>query len=317
MTLPANPPHKQRLVPGPAVLALVITVSFLFIPVLGAFMMMLLPAPIGYVRVKNGLTAAISVSALCIAVGGLAGGFPVVTAVTFALCVCGLSLGGSAFKQEPDDRAVLKGTVIPILALALLLGAYFVSAGINPGPLLDKALAEGLDESVKLYAQMGMSRSDIDAIMPSLKLFVRIITDYLPAIAVATMASVSSASWLLLKRHCARRGIVPVSEKFLQQWRAPDLLVWGIIVPGFLMIPELPWLRLIAGNVLFCFAIVYLFQGLAVLNHFFDRLGLSPVLRTIGYLVIALQPFLIVAIWALGFFDTWADFRKIRPKRVA
>ncbi|HEY3347023.1 MAG TPA: DUF2232 domain-containing protein, partial [Nitrospirota bacterium] len=98
------------------------------------------------------------------------------------------------------------------------------------------------------------------------------------------------------------------------EWTAPDLAVWGIIIPGFLLIPDQPVLRQAAGNILGAVAVVYLFQGLAVLSHIFARLNFSPFFRAAGYVIIALQPFLLIGLWAVGLFDTWADFRKLRNK---
>ena len=92
-------------------------------------------------------------------------------------------------------------------------------------------------------------------------------------------------------------------------WYAPDQAVWGIIVPGFLMIPDYQPLRIAAGNVLASVAIIYLFQGFAVLTHLFDRIKLTGFLRTLTLVLVLLQPFLILFMWAVGFFDTWADFR--------
>jgi uncharacterized protein YybS (DUF2232 family) len=121
-------------------------------------------------------------------------------------------------------------------------------------------------------------------------------------------------SWFLLKRHAVTVGVMEPDPGSMTRWHAPDHVVWGIIIPGFLMIPPNPLLRQAAGNVLAVFAVVYLFQGLSVITYLFEKLKLTPALKGLGFLLVALQPFLILAMWAVGFFDTWADFRKLRPK---
>lgn len=277
-------------------------------------MMLVLPAPLGYARARYGLFNFVFISLLCIGMATLAGGFPLITLLMAGFCISGYMLGGSVIKGEKDGPAVFKAALMPVLVIAPVLGLYFLAAGLNPWSMLSHALDQGTRESAALYKQMGMSQADIDALMPSVKLFSRVLMEYLPAIVVAISAAVGFVSWFLLKRHSVKVGLVAPDPGSMTRWHAPDHAVWGIIIPGFLMIPPDPVLRQAAGNVLAVFAIVYLFQGLSVVTYLFEKLRLTPALKGLGFLLIALQPFLILAMWAIGFFDTWADFRKLRPK---
>lgn len=301
----------------PGLTALALTAAFLFLPVVGSFMMFVLPAPMGYARARYGFLNFAFISALCVGMVSLTGGFPLVTLAVLGLCITGYMLGGSVTNGEEDGRAVFKAALTPLLVIAPALGFYFLAAGLNPWSLLSHALDQGMKESVELYKQMGMSQGDIDSLMPSIKLFSRVVMEYLPAIVVAMSAAVSFISWFLLKRRAVKAGLVTPDPGSMTRWHAPDHAVWGIIIPGFLMIPPDPLLRQAAGNVLAVFAVVYLFQGLSVVTYLFEKLKLTSALKGLGFLLIALQPFLILAMWAVGFFDTWADFRKLRPKPAA
>jgi uncharacterized protein YybS (DUF2232 family) len=57
---------------------------------------------------------------------------------------------------------------------------------------------------------------------------------------------------------------------------------------------------------------VYFLQGLAVIDCFFRRKSFSPVIRTIGYLLVTLVNPLPMLVTGIGVFDMWADFRKPR-----
>ncbi len=301
----------------PGLLALAILASSYFIPRVGAFMLPLLPVPLAYARLRYGSANSLAPSAFLILLVSLTGGFPVVTAVVLGLSVSGYVLGGSLRAGEPDGVCVLKGTLLPVVTVGPLLGVYFLLAGINPWAMLQKAMDQGLKESVDLYRQIGMSQADIDKILPSLKTFTVLFIDYLPAFIVCLTALTSLFCFYLLKRHAVKAGIVATNGTPMNRWVAPDLAVWGIIVPGFLMIPPMPVLRQAGGNLLCTFAMVFFFQGIAVIAFMFEKFKLPFALRMFGVLIIVMQPFLLLFMWCLGLFDTWADFRRIRPKKVS
>ena len=300
---------------GPGALALAILAAFLFLPVVGAFLVFIFPAPLAYARLKHGTAHFALLSAACLAMTTLAGGFPSVTVIVAGLCVMAYTLGGSVAEGESTDRAVVKGTLSSAIFVGLAAGLFFLAIGVNPWVHLDKTLEEGIAESVQLYRRMGMSQADIDQLMPSLRLLKYIISGYLPAVAICVSTLVSFTSCYLLRRHASRTGLSKGVDEPLGRWCAPDHAVWGVVVPGFMMIPGSELLRQAAGNLLAVFALVYLFQGLAVVAYLFDRIRLSPLLRALATLVALLQPIILLVVWCVGLFDTWADFRKVRRGR--
>ncbi|MFO1464457.1 MAG: DUF2232 domain-containing protein [bacterium] len=103
----------------------------------------------------------------------------------------------------------------------------------------------------------------------------------------------------------------------LKGWRLPFAGVWMVIVFAFLWIFDtyvlkVDWLKLAAMNAFIVFALVYFFQGLAIVAFYLNRWGLSPMIRLVLYsiLILFFQPlsFLLVA---FGFFDSWFNFRKL------
>ena len=300
---------------GPGLVSLLITAAFLFLPFVGTFLVGLLPASVAYSRFRFGLRGAVMNAIVGIALAGAVTSSYLIVSIIACMCLSGFALGDSLAKGGRGDLAVLKGTVAPFVIAVPVAAAYFISSGTTPGAVIGHWLQLSLQESIQIYRQMGMSQADIDKLTPSLQLVVKVITDYYPAIAVASVAVSSLASYAVARGRLVKGGLIGPSEAPVSTWKAPDHLVWGIIVPGFLLIPDVPELRVAAGNVLGIFALVYLFQGFAVLVHLFDRLKLSPVLRVLGLFLIFIQPFLIVGLWCIGFFDTWVDFRKLRPKK--
>jgi uncharacterized protein YybS (DUF2232 family) len=56
---------------------------------------------------------------------------------------------------------------------------------------------------------------------------------------------------------------------------------------------------------------VYFFQGMAITTFFFQKKRFPFILRVFFYGLIVVQQFLLLLVIALGFFDTWLNFRKL------
>jgi uncharacterized protein YybS (DUF2232 family) len=74
-------------------------------------------------------------------------------------------------------------------------------------------------------------------------------------------------------------------------------------------------LRIIGLNVLLLVSTVYLVQGLGILVFYLNRTSVHPIFRSLVYLVLVIQPLLLLGVAACGLFDLWCDFRRIGHKR--
>jgi uncharacterized protein YybS (DUF2232 family) len=95
-------------------------------------------------------------------------------------------------------------------------------------------------------------------------------------------------------------------------WRAPEHLVWGLIVSGFAFFVGDGLLRQGGLNILIVILMAYYVQGLAVITDLFERKQFPMFLRAMGYaMTIILGP---LPFAGIGVFDIWIDFRKKRIK---
>jgi hypothetical protein len=99
------------------------------------------------------------------------------------------------------------------------------------------------------------------------------------------------------------------------RWRPPELLIWGLIASGFAVAFGTGPFQNVATNLLIILLPLYFLQGLAVVEHFLARRGLSPLLRGVSYLFLLVVNPLPVIVTGVGIFDLWADFRKPRPSK--
>ena len=106
------------------------------------------------------------------------------------------------------------------------------------------------------------------------------------------------------------RGRYTVPGRAFPEWKSPEWLVWVLITAGFLFAFVEGLVGTFALNLLVILLPIYFLQGLAVIDCFFRRKAFSPIIRTVGYLLVTLVNPLPMVVTGIGVFDLWADFRK-------
>ena len=96
----------------------------------------------------------------------------------------------------------------------------------------------------------------------------------------------------------------------MRMFKLPDWLIWAFIGSlGTTFIQGLSeWISLVSMNVLAVTLAAYFFQGLAVFNHFLDRLKIFGFWRLLAYFLVFFQMFIFIS--GLGILDYWFDFRE-------
>jgi uncharacterized protein YybS (DUF2232 family) len=205
--------------------------------------------------------------------------------------------------------AVICGAVLAAAAV----GLYVFSLAADQGMLetLDIGVRRQLELTVRLYREMGLPQEQVVFIEDGLDLIRQVMIGMLPALVIgSTLISV----WvcLLTARPVLRRRGLPFPDYgALDQWRAPEMLVWGAIASGvLLLLPNLA-AKTVGLNGLAVLTIVYFFQGMAIVAYFLQKKQVPRIARVVLYGLIALQQILMLAVAGVGFFDTWFNFRKI------
>ena len=62
-------------------------------------------------------------------------------------------------------------------------------------------------------------------------------------------------------------------------------------------------------------SLVYLVQGLGVMVFYLNRASVPPILRSLAYIFLVIQPLFLLGVAAFGLFDLWFDFRRIGNKQ--
>jgi uncharacterized protein YybS (DUF2232 family) len=135
----------------------------------------------------------------------------------------------------------------------------------------------------------------------------------LPALMVVNIGCVAWFNLVVARRLGGAFGWPP-SEPRLCQWRNPEWLIFGFLAAGFSLLAPLPGVRLVGLNLTLIIGFLYFCQGVAVVAAMFQRYKVPLGLRGLGYLLMFINPMLLV-IALVGLIDLWLDFRQFpRPR---
>jgi uncharacterized protein YybS (DUF2232 family) len=203
------------------------------------------------------------------------------------------------------ERTVLGGVLTWCLGiLCLLLLAYGDVTTVVA--TLRQQLAHSVDLALSTYESMGVSESVLALAEAERDALITSVIEILPALVV-----LSGAVMVILNLVLLRRWTDVAHDVNLRLWRAPDALIWALIVTGFGIFLPVPSVALLARNLFLIVLGCYFGQGLAIVSYFLERFRLPRGIRIAGYVLIAVQHVIAAMVLALGVFDLWGNFRRL------
>lgn len=200
--------------------------------------------------------------------------------------------------------------VAAILAWALgILSVYLVACGGDVHALAANAreqLSQSFDLAISTSGSVAGSNEAIAQLRADRDEWISGMLELLPAIAVMAGAAI-----VLLNLVLVRGWTGAASGVSLRLWRAPEPLIWALIVTGFGMFVPVYAVTVTARNVFLILLGCYFCQGLAIVSFYLDRMHLPRGVRLVGYLLIAVQHVVAMLVLALGVFDLWGNFRRL------
>lgn len=99
------------------------------------------------------------------------------------------------------------------------------------------------------------------------------------------------------------------------RYRVNEKLVFLLIFGGFFILSKNFTFKLISYNTLIIFAALFFYQGIDIVNFYFNKWKSGIFLRMIIYLLIFSEPHVMLLVSIFGLFDNWFDLTKIRFKK--
>lgn len=203
------------------------------------------------------------------------------------------------------DRVVCVGVAawcVGVFALALLAFGDLATLTATAR----QQLTESVDYALSLYESIGIPAGTRAALEAQRDGLVTGLLESLPAIVVLIGALV-----VLINLALVRRATGVFGDVDLRVWRAPESMIWLLIVAGFGMFIPWPAAAVLARNAFIVLLGCYFCQGLSIVSYYFDRFHLPRGIRVVSYVLIVAQHIVAAMVLALGVFDLWGNFRRL------
>ncbi|MBW1675660.1 MAG: YybS family protein [Deltaproteobacteria bacterium] len=304
--------HKDVIV-GIAITAL-ISMAALYLRVLGPFVGLFIPLPILFYRFKLGRSSGLLILAVVTLIVTSVVGWNSIGAVVFLfeLGLVGLILP-EAFEMNLSVEKTVGITTGAVLTTgAVMLALYSLLSTTSPWAVVSDFLEKSAKLALAMYREMDASEENIGILAESLEGIVYVILRTIPAIVIVITLFVVWSNLLLARFVLRSKQLSCPDFGRLNQWKAPEPLVWVAIASGGLLLFGHPGIKMLGINGLIVIMMIYFFQGIAIVSFYFEKKQFPKVLRGLLYGLIAMQQLLFLVVIAVGFFDMWIDFRRTR-----
>jgi len=297
---------------------MVLLLASVWIPIAGPFFSLLTPLPFLYYSAKLGVSQAVKLTCVSILVTGL------IAAITrqsqliflcFEFSVLGLILSEIFRRKMSIGTSVLLGTCLLLLMGLLVLAVAGLRKNLGPLEMVYAYLLESLEETARIYTQVGADPEKAGAFQEYLKVLKEVVALIYPSLMIVGSAFVVWLNVIMSRPLFIKRNLEVPDFGALDRWQSPELMVWGLIAAGFSLFLSFSPLRLVAVNALVIMLAIYFFHGLSVLLFYLNKYRVPPWMRVGVYALIVLQQILVVGVTMAGLFDQWIDLRRIHQKK--
>ncbi len=289
-----------------------ICMATLYLRVLGPFVGLVIPLPILFYRFKLGRSLGLLILAAVVLIVIFVVGWSSIGAVAFLfeLGLVGLILP-EVFEMNLSVEKTVGITTGAVLATgAVMLALYSLLSTASPWAVVSDYLEKSVEMAIAMYREIDASEEKIEILARSLEGILYLMLRIIPAIVIVTTLFVVWSNLLLARSLLRSKELFCPDFGKLNQWKAPEHLIWVAIASGGLLLFAHPGIKMLGINGLIVIMMIYFFQGIAIVSFYFEKKQFPKVLRAILYGLIAMQQLLLLVVIAVGFFDVWFDFRR-------
>jgi len=291
-----------------------ISVAALHLSLLGAFVSLFVPLPILFYRSKLGRAFGLLILvASTLIVAAVTGRHFIGTAVfLFVLGLVGLILSEAFEMNLSVEKTVAVTTSVVLTTGAVILALYSLLSATDLWAVVSDYLNRSIKLALAMYSEMDVSEEKIQMLARSMEEGLHMMLRIIPAIAIVTTLFVVWSNLLLARLLLQRTRLFCPDFGRLNQWKAPDSLIWVAIVSGVFLLFDYSGLKTLGINGLIVMMMIYFFQGIAIVSFYFEKKQFPKLPRALLYGLIAMQQLVLLVVIAVGLFDMWIDFRRIR-----
>lgn len=223
------------------------------------------------------------------------------------------------FYTEVEQRGLgwKKASLAGVLAGTILLGG----GALAYAKIYQEDIVSLARETIQTLIDQWLSSANSASLAIDKEQIVDVLLHQLPSALISVLV-ISLGLALIYERKIFRWLQLPhekvATHLKLLDFKVPDFVVWILMVSFlFSFIKTNTVVEILATNTLNVLAVVYFFQGLAVIETTLILIRAGFLVRLLVYLILIGQLFLLVS--AIGFFDYWLDLRrrlKNRPTQI-
>jgi uncharacterized protein YybS (DUF2232 family) len=304
---------------GKFFLALASTVLLLIggavLPAAGFVLLPFVPQPVLFFGVKYGAALAMGVLCAALLVLSLVSGGVLAAAYSVFAVMVGLLL--FLLGRLRSIELLVTGIAVAMLSMgAGLLRSFYGSWGVMIQDFRDN-LNENLAAAMRAHEKMGFPQDSLTLLKEKAPEIVEQMLQLLPGLLYVSLCLIVLFNILMLCRRFPDHRSRWLNIETFREWKCPEPLVWGLIGCGFaLFVPAGEAVQIVAVNLLLVIGVAYFIQGLAVVAYFFHKNNVPRFLRSATYILIVFQQIFTLLVAALGLFDLWGDFRRLKKKNL-
>ena len=293
-------------------LCIMIIAIIYVMPLIGVFAWMFLPLPVLFYRLKAGRNSSVIIIAASLAVLIIStSNFALNTLYFGSLLMTGFFLGEYIEQHLSIEKIILYTGFSVLSACAVVLFFYSLTFTEGIGQLISNYVLRYQELSSRLFSHSAELYPEIKVDQQMLEKASSLLVRAFPAIFINSYLTMVWLNILSIRKLLQKKGIIVKSIENLNQWKAPEYLVFGVIGLSVLIFFPMGVITILALNCLIILMFVYFFQGIAVVSFFFQKKSAPFALRFFFYILIAIQPLFMFLVIGFGLFDTWFNFRKI------
>ncbi len=286
----------------------VLFAAYLIIPPIGIFSGILAPFPAAYNRLISGrISSLIVIIGATTAITALFG----VLAGCLYLGMCGMIgffMPELLLRGFSNSRTILWTTAANLLIFFVGFIVYSTVSGVNLQSLISTEITNSLKHAVAIYEKSGVTGEDLEQIKRSMATAAEMLQRLYPALVTAMLVFIAGCNLALLRKTIAKSA-VDISIGDFSTYKNPEPLVWILIITGSALLLPLSLITTPALNILFIVALLYFFQGMAVVSALVKKHSIPAFMRILFYVMLIIQPYLLALVASIGLFDLWVDFR--------
>ena len=309
----------QKIVEGAILSALffILSLSSLYLPLVGIFLSFLSPLPILILTIRQGVKISIAAIVIGSLLVGIFSNLFQGIFVFLQFGILGVVLGYTIYKDFDIYKIFVIGVVSSLISQGLVIIFGMWITGVNPILLNISSMEKSLSNAFNLYSKMGIPKENIKQVQETFGSALKFIKIALPSIFLLSSIFNVFLNYAVSSVILKRLNIdIPKLPKF-RDLRGNITFALGFLggMLIFVFFPNSPIITKIGINLQLFFTIILFILGLSFVSFLFHKFNVPVYWRVIIYFFLIFQPVFTQIIMWTGFLDIFFDFRIIMEKK--